>query len=117
MGFSISQTGPRAFLVDAIPSFIDESDVQNILHEVAAHSISLDNEDTERLEMKKVRHLAEVSCRFVKMRKAIFLLSEAVALVEELLKTSSPCHCPQGSKTIAYLSIKDVSTLFSVKKR
>lgn len=117
MGFGITQAGPRAFMVDAIPSFLEESDVQNILHEITAQSISLDNEDTEGLEMKKVRHLAEVSCRFVGSRKGMYLLNEAIALVQELLKTSSPCHCPQGSKTIAYLSAKDVSTFFSAKKR
>jgi len=117
MGFSISQAGPKAFIVDAIPSFLEESDVQNILHEIGASSISLDNDDTESLEMKKVRHLAEVSCRFVGRRKGAYLPYEAVALAEELLKTSSPCHCPQGSKTIAYLSAKDVSTFFSAKKR
>lgn len=117
IGFSVEQVGPRAFIVDAIPSYLEEGDVQDIIHQMISESISLDNEDIESLEMKKRRQLAEIASRFVRSKKNTYLLSEAMALVEELCKTSSPCHCPQGFKTIAYLSTKDVGSYFSAKER
>ena len=117
MGFSITQSGPRSFLVDAIPSYTEESDVQKILEEMALSCISLDKEELESLEKKKMRKLAEVACRFVTLRKGSFSLSEAISLTEALLKTSSPSYCPVGNKTIVYLSKKNVGAYFSVKER
>ena len=117
MGFSITQSGPRSFLVDAIPSYTEESDVQKILEQMALSCISLDKEELESLEKKKMRKLAEVACRFVKVTKGSISLSEAISLTEALLKTSSPCYCPLGNKTIVYLSTKNVGAYFSVKER
>lgn len=117
MGFSLEQVGPRAFIVDAIPSYLEEGDIQEVLRQMVSESISLDNDEGESLEMKKRRQLAEIASRFVRSKKNTYLLSEATALVEELLKTSSPGHCPQGFKTIAYLSRKDVGSYFSAKER
>jgi DNA mismatch repair protein MutL len=117
MGYSITQSGPRSFLVDAIPSYTEESDVQKILEEMALSCISLDKEDIESLEKKKMRKLAEVACRFVKLKKGSFSLSEAISITEALLKTSSPCYCAVGNKTIIYLSTKNVGAYFSVKER
>ncbi|MCX6990478.1 MAG: DNA mismatch repair endonuclease MutL [Chlamydiae bacterium] len=117
MGYSITQSGPRSFLVDAIPSYTEESDVQKILEEMALSCISLDKEDIEGLEKKKMRKLAEVACRFVKFKKGSFSLSEGISIAEALLKTSSPCYCPVGNKTIIYLSEKNVGAYFSVKER
>jgi DNA mismatch repair protein MutL len=115
-GFNITQSGPKSFLIDAIPAFLKEDEAKDIVLNIVEDTISLDNDITESLEVKKKRRLAELVCRFVKSRKESILMTEAIKLVDELSKTSSPCFCPQGNKTIVLLSSKYVSSYFTGEK-
>ena len=117
MGFSLSQSGPRSILVDAIPSFLKEDCVEKILHEIAFDTLSLDTDDIESLEIKKMRKIAQVVVRNMRWDSTSLQMNEAKVILEELLKMPSPCYCPLGNKTIVYISGKDVSAFFSHKER
>ncbi|MBM3208436.1 MAG: hypothetical protein FJZ57_07565, partial [Chlamydiae bacterium] len=115
-GFNIAQSGPKSFLIDAIPAFLKEEEAKEVIYHMVRETISLDNDTSESLEVKKKRRLAEFVCRFVKTRKENILLQEAVKLIDELAKTTSPSFCPQGNKTIVILSAKHVSSYFTGEK-
>ena len=117
IGFSINQSGPKSFLVDAIPSCVDESEVVEILKQMSDMTISLDKEENESLELKKMRSFVQVVCRFIQSSKGQVLMPEALSIMEQLLKTSSPLYCPQGHKIIASMSIQDVASYFTDKER
>ncbi len=112
-GFTFSQTGPKALMIEAIPTYVDEADVKKMFHELAFGCINLDNEDFEGLDIKKMRQLAKIASRFVKIPKGGYQMSEAIVLLHELMRTSSPAFCPQGEKTVAYLSKQHVKKIFS----
>jgi DNA mismatch repair protein MutL len=112
-GFTFSQAGPKALMIEAIPSYVDEADIKKMFHELAFGCINLDNEEIEGLDIKNMRQLAGIASRFVKIPKGGYQMSEAISLLQGLMKTSSPAFCPQGEKTVAYLSKQHVKKIFS----
>ncbi len=117
MGFQINQSGPQSFLVDGIPTYVQESEVVEMLKEMSDTAISLDKEENERLELKKMRSFAQVVCRFIRSRKDKVLMPEAVSILDQLLKAKSPLYCPQGKKIIACMSTEHVAAYFTDKER
>ncbi len=117
MGFSLSQSGPRSFLIDAIPAFFPENKGVDALLEILCQTISLDTEDQESLEIKKTRKIAGILCKYIQTHTMINSIQEATLIVKELLRCDSPNYCPQGNKIFAFVSNKYVAGLFISKDR
>ena len=98
IGLSVKQAGRGLFLIDAIPPFLDESEIQETLFDIV----------TSRADLKKMATL--LSCRS-SPRKG-YTMEEARYLIGTLLKTTDPHHCPQGKPTVYYLKENDIENRF-----
>lgn len=94
LGLKCSQAGPAQFLIEAIPTFVEEEKAEEFLREVL-----------EETTPQRVSH-------FATRRKKPFMLQEAKVLVEELLHSESPFECPFGKKTIVHLSCDEIQNFF-----
>lgn len=118
MGFSIRLSGKNSVVIDALPPFIEEKLVKQLLDEIIHSSFDLDEmQNHESLEDQKKRSIALSMSRVAKTQKKTFVLQEALGLVEELLKSSDPYFCPQGNKTIVHIGKNHVDSFFTNKRK
>ncbi len=111
LGFAL-QRGRQSFMIEAIPSYIEESEAIEFIRSF----ISLE-EKGELVQQRKSRRLAASVSKIVKSRRGSHTLVTGVALLEALLKTSSPKVCPLGEKIIKEVGKDELQQLFSSKKK
>ncbi len=109
LGIGVRLSGKETFIVDALPPFMQEQDVQAALMLLVEE---LEQMESNSIESERMRKLAMVCTRFTKADKKPFLLQEALALFDELMKSSSPYHSPQGKPIILTMSTYEISKLF-----
>ncbi len=107
LGIQIREIGQTVFLIEAIPTFLEESEVQTALEEIIGE---LQGEKTP-----PERRLATCICRRVRSHRKSYNLLEASHLVKELLKAEDPFHCPQGKKTLFYIREEELESYFTRK--
>jgi DNA mismatch repair protein MutL len=103
--------GRQTFLIEAIPSFLEEGEAVEFLRDF----ISLEVRG-ETLEERQDRRLATIASR-IASRRGNHNFATAVALLEVLLKSSSPGLSPLGNKTIISVGTDELQQLFSSKKK
>lgn len=106
LGIEMRKLSGGNFIVDAIPSFIQENEVVDMVSQIAGDLHVCVK--TDRLKI-----LAALASRFAKAHKKAFMLQEAITLVKQLLRTSTPHLCPQGKPTMVHLNHEAISQLFS----
>ncbi len=111
LGFTI-QRGRQSFMIEAIPSYIEESEAIEFIRSF----ISLE-EKGEMIQQRKSRRLAASVSKIAKSRRGSHTLITGVALLEALLKTSSPKVCPLGEKIIKEVGKDELQQLFSSKRK
>jgi DNA mismatch repair protein MutL len=104
---SLSSVGKGRFLIHAIPSFLSEKEIPDLIAQIVASS------QGEEIDGQRLFLLVS---QFSKVGKKQFTVQEALALFEALLKASSPYLCPRGNPTMAYLNKKELDELFVYKK-
>lgn len=97
MGFSIRAIGRQSFAVEAIPPFLSVQEVPDVLRSLAG-----EKEEESR-----------VVAKFVRRRKKIFVLQEALALAEKILQLPAPQETVAGTPIVAIMSQDDIKKLFS----
>ena len=95
-GIQIREFGENAFLVEAIPPYLDNIDLDEFLHHVA----SSHNETTTLLECRQA--FMKQAARFSK--KLDLGAEMAEILVKKLFTCDDPFHCPLGNKTMFTIS-------------
>ncbi len=111
MGLAIRPIGGGAFIVDALPTFLAQDRVKDLLLSFL--------EELSRLSPKsdeKTRKLALLAVRVANTEKKQFSQYEALALFEELMKSSSPYFCPNGKPTMIRMTLDEIAKLFIAKK-
>lgn len=109
MGFEMRQIGKTSFMVNAIPVSLDESNLQELILDLA-HQME---EFCDPVETERKKRLAQIAARHSSSKNVGD--GEAYLLVKELLRCSASSHCPLGRPTIAPLTQEDLTTLFSKK--
>jgi DNA mismatch repair protein MutL len=115
LGLQLRVAGQSAFLIEAIPPFLEEGEIGKILEELIAELHGLERENTKELE--KLRRLAACISKRVKSRKRPYGLTEARIFVQRLTESSDPFHCPYGRSTLFYISEEEIENYFAPKKR
>jgi DNA mismatch repair protein MutL len=103
LGISIRSLGTNAFMIDALPSFLDPIEVRDTIMEMI-------DQPLKDLRQTRKEKFVKIASRSV--RRKHFSLFEAEAIYEELLKTSSPKFAPDGKQTMMHLNVEDLSKLF-----
>lgn len=110
MGFYLRSSGKNSFLVEAIPSHLQQEEVLDFLRMVFLE------DKKESWELRKKRSLASACCRIFSLRNERYFLSQALDIFTALTKAKSPLICPLGNKTIISMEEHELQQLF-IKKR
>ncbi len=113
LGMQIRTIGQTAFLIEAIPPFLEEEEVAHVLEEMIAELQEMEREKS--LTEDKNRRLAACICRKIRSRKKSYTVMEAMHLIKELHQASDPFHCPQGRKILFYVGEEELESYFTRK--
>lgn len=111
LGIQIREIGETVFLVEAIPPFLEETEVGIAIEELICQIQGIEHEKLLREERN--RRLAACLCRRVRSRKKSYNLTEADHLIKQLLQAEDPNHCPQGKKILFHLKEEEIESYFS----
>ena len=115
LGLQMRQAGDTVFLIEAIPPFLEEREVQKILEKLIGELQGLEKGPVQG--EKKLRHLAACVCRRMRSRRELYSLPEARQLVEQLMCSSDPRRCPQGKWTLCHIREEEIENYFTPKAK
>lgn len=110
VGFALHPIGRNAFLLNAIPPFIEADDAKEVLMQILEEIVALQIVKGE--DERKKREYARATSRLVKNRKVGYSLLEAERLFEELLRSKGPSFCPLGHPTMVHLKRYELEQFF-----
>ncbi|NGX26940.1 MAG: DNA mismatch repair protein MutL [Chlamydiae bacterium] len=114
MGFALRPIGKDTFMVEAIPPFLDESNIQAIIADIA-HSLQqfIGGRDYTEERQEKLALIAASSAK----KKTTYLPEEAKELFKQLQLSESPLHCPKGNPTMVKLTNDEIEELFRADQK
>ncbi|MDR2540149.1 MAG: DNA mismatch repair endonuclease MutL [Chlamydiales bacterium] len=101
LGLRVYPIGESAFLIEAIPKFVKQDQVRDLMLECLQGSKEQGN-----------RKYAAVLCRWVRKNKQPFSQDRALKLVERLLCLPDPLFCPLGKKIISCITKGQIDDWF-----
>ena len=113
LGIQIREMGPTAFLIDAIPPFLEEEEVATILEGILAELQDIEKKKSWTEDQQ--RRLAARICRQTRNKSKSYTVTEAMHLIKELLQAEDPFHCPQGRKILFYIEEAELESYFTRK--
>lgn len=106
VGISLRPFGEHCFILEGLSPDIQERDVKPLILE-SLHGVKVKISAQER-EKKLALHISS----YARSQKTGWTVMEAKEVVNALLKTSSPRHCPKGKRTIVTLDHAALEALF-----
>jgi len=110
MGFSIEEFGTATFKIDAVPAYLQLSNVQELLAEIAADLLSSGR--SQRTEEIRQRMALVLVCRASVKFNQRLSLPEMQALIDCLRATSTPWTCPHGRPTMIVIPFDELAKRF-----
>lgn len=107
LGFQLRVIGPTVFMVEAIPSCMEEKEVQNIFYNLIAEGAHFAN---------TLKECARAICQAKCLRDKPFTLDEALHVFKELMKIDSFHYCPQGKATFHCIKKDEIENYFTHRK-
>ncbi len=101
LGLKLHPIGESAFLVEAIPEFMKQDQVRDLMLECLQGSKEQEN-----------RKYAAILCRWVRKNKQPFSQERALKLVEQLLCLPDPLFCPLGKRIISCITKGQIDDWF-----
>ena len=111
LGFGVSDFGSDAFIVDALPVYVQENPVESMLVEIARE---LEKAGKKRGAREMVQEqIAQAACQMAVRTKDQLSDEEIEKLVADLAKTEMPYTSPRGRPTLIYTSFTELDRKFS----
>jgi len=110
LGLVIRQVGEFSFIIEGIPPFLKEGEVQSVLIEMIGELQGIEREKTQ--SEAALRRLAAHVSRKCRFNRQFYSHEEARLIVQKLVKTSDPLHCPQGKRTLFHIREDDIENYF-----
>ena len=110
MGFSISEFGGDAFVVDAVPAYFSGCSMSSLLSEVS-HSLEVAG-GRGRQGRWREESIAQASCKAAVKARDILNLEEIEKLVVDLARCRMPYTCPHGRPTLVFQSFHELHRKF-----
>ncbi|MCL6756326.1 MAG: DNA mismatch repair endonuclease MutL [Candidatus Rhabdochlamydia oedothoracis] len=101
LGLRVYPIGKTAFLVEAIPAFMKQDQVRDLMLECLQGNKEEGN-----------RRYAAILCRWVRKNKQPFSQDRALRLVEQLLCLPDPLFCPLGKRIISCITKVQIDDWF-----
>ncbi len=109
-GFGIENFGTDTFKIDAVPNNVETGDLESLLVDISNDFLE-SGKSTRVEEIRKKLALLLVCRNSIKFNQ-ILSIKEMQALVEQLLKTSTPWTCPHGRPTMIVLPFDEIEKRF-----
>jgi DNA mismatch repair protein MutL len=100
LGLKVHPIGESAFLVEAIPEFVKQDQVRDLMLECLQGS------------KEQKRKYASILCRWVRKSKHPFSQDRALKLVKQLLCLPDPLFCPLGRRIISCITKGQIDDWF-----
>lgn len=110
MGIHIHQSGPKTFIVDALPEIFGNSDVQTLLTDLTYQLKEFQNQNV--IQNEKEKRLAICASRAATSENKRLGIEEANHLLIQLMKCQMPYQCPKGKPIFAYITKDELKNLF-----
>ncbi|MDF7799653.1 DNA mismatch repair endonuclease MutL [Pontiellaceae bacterium B1224] len=111
LGFGVSDFGGDAFIVDALPVYVQDNPVESMLIEIARE---LEKAGKTRGARELVQEkIAQTACQMAVRTKDQLSDQEIEKLVADLAKTDMPYTSPRGRPTLIYTSFTELDRKFS----
>lgn len=110
LGLSIRQSGPNAFLVDAIPQVFGNTDMRALITEFVQTMAEFDggNAVLNKIESQ----IALAASRSAVSQQRRLTIDEAQGLVNQLVQCKTPFQCPKGRPVVICLSHEELAKRF-----
>lgn len=109
-GFRISEFGPNAFAVAAVPDVLGKLEDPELIHDIINDILSEGRIKDETGVFERVTKT--IACRSAIKAGADFSTSQMEKLVEQLFKTENPYTCPHGRPTMVSFNRQELDKLF-----
>ncbi|MDY0387870.1 MAG: DNA mismatch repair endonuclease MutL [Methanolobus sp.] len=110
IGFSISEFGPKSYVVTTVPSIFGKLEDTAVIHDVISDLLSTGrvNEDTERYDLL----CSTMACRAAIKAGAVCSTKQMEELIRQLMHCSNPYTCPHGRPTMISFTKDELAKLF-----
>lgn len=110
IGFELEPFGPGSFVARAVPARLANKNYQEILRDAIEEMAELSV--ARRLVVAHEQVLITMSCKMAIKAGDPISREEQVALVRDLLQTTSPLTCPHGRPTVTTLENRELDRRF-----
>jgi DNA mismatch repair protein MutL len=110
MGFSISEFGPKSYVVTTVPSIFGKLEHTDVIHDIISDLLSVGRvkEDTERYDLL----CSTMACRAAIKAGAVCSTKQMEELIRQLMNCNNPYTCPHGRPTMISFSMYELAKLF-----
>ena len=110
MGFSISEFGPKSYVVTTVPSIFGKLEDTDVIHDIISDLLSVGRvkEDTERYDLL----YSTMACRAAIKAGAVCNTKQMEELIRQLMNCNNPYTCPHGRPTMISFTKDELAKLF-----
>lgn len=110
LGICVKEFGQNTFIVDSIPTFFKESEIEAIILEMIDELSQF--KESKIMEREKAKKMAFLASRQSFSQNKLLNLQEANALLKQLMASKDSSHSPDGKHITKELSYEALKTLF-----
>jgi DNA mismatch repair protein MutL len=107
MGIKIHESGPNVFLIEAVPQFLSEANLNDLFSDLLSGFV-----DGKWVEKERLKQVASSASRSALSANKRLTIMEAQSLVNQLFDCEQSAFCPKGKPTMVHLDQEDLSKLF-----
>ncbi|SFM46849.1 DNA mismatch repair endonuclease MutL [Methanolobus profundi] len=110
MGFSVSEFGPKSYVVTTVPSIFGKLENTDVIHDIISDLLSVGRvkEDTERYDLL----CSTMACRAAIKAGAVCNTKQMEELIRQLMLCNNPYTCPHGRPTMISFTMDELAKLF-----
>ncbi len=111
LGIQMRQVGESAFMIEGIPPFLKEAEVERVLRDMITELQGMERGKTH--EEDSLRKLAAALSRRCRFFRRFYAPEEARMIVQKWIKTSNPSFCPQGKRILFHIREDELEKYFT----
>lgn len=110
LGFDVTRSGPEKVLVRAVPTLLQEANIEQLIRDIIADLLTHESCDSVVKSINKI--LATMACHSSVHANRRLNIEEMNALLRELETTERGDQCGHGRPTWVQLSMANLDKLF-----
>jgi len=113
LGFDISPFGGKTFLINAVPRFLSNEDINDTF--LGVIDDILNNKTPNKFQGKTEEIITYMSCRSAIKFGQKLNIDEMQSLIDQMSKLKRPYTCPHGRPTMVSLTMTELEKMFGRK--